>query len=130
MLPAAKRQRAEDGGPRDPRASARAPVAVGPANAHTAAALAAARASASAATALGHASSSVLGSASSVGFSGGQLSASATSAQLTPAAHVALLQRQVAALTEERDGLQAKRAFWRDEATTARQVSQEHVWPG
>jgi hypothetical protein len=63
-----------------------------------------------------------LSGSSQVGFSHGQLSSSATSAQLTPANHVQLLQQQMAALTEERDALLTKRAFWRDEANTQRQV--------
>jgi hypothetical protein len=75
-----------------------------------------------------------LGTGSSVGsFSlsaAAGLSSSATSAQLSPAAHVELLQRQVAALTEERHALQTKRTFWREEATEQRQVRTRRWQPG
>lgn len=55
-------------------------------------------------------------------------SASATSAQLSPAMQMQLLQQlqqQVKQLTDEKAELQLKREFWRDEESKQRQVRHE-----
>ena len=115
--PHAKRARGEGMAPTDPRIRPHAPIA-----AASAAAVAIKQQSYAAGTAAPASAVSAAFPLTAAGFS-----ASATSAQLSPAMQMALvnqLQQQVKQLTDEKAELQLKREFWRDEESKQRQVRQ------